>query len=351
VPKLEQISEEKVSQYPDRLLMIVHADLHKWYRSDRSVIHPVLITLHKTIFREMTLRGLHHVYVNMLDDKAVPIFPPDEFLQILNNFRVKGNADLSKAEQLKRWHAAIHNIWMGVRVIRELIKPNEEIQNAHDIIADQLKHHPEWDELDKDWADAIKSFNPYPQHAQKDDVLEEETKSPIYISKVVSGFPDEITLIHDAILKTENKVYIQPGIAGVLYNSIYAHILRVTQFGEVTPVKPARVRSMYDLKLIRPHAEENLLPISIDDHGFHSMYPISAAFVCLVGSIVNNRLSLNDADVLIKSGTPDWIFQHIASSIIVNHPMGSFLHILRDQGLGPTAGFEIIYNLILEEHF
>jgi len=152
-------------------------------------------------------------------------------------------------------------------------------------------------------------------------------------------------------LKIENKVYIQPGIIGVLRNSIYAHILRVTQFGEEISEEPKKFISAYDLKLIRPHVEENLLPISIDDYGFHSMYPVSSAFICLVGGIVNNKMSLNDADVLVKSGTPDWMFQHIASSLVLNHDCYKFLHIIRDQGLGPTAGYEVIYNLILEEHF
>lgn len=351
MPKLDQITEEKVSHYPDRLLMIVHSDLHKWYHEDRSVILPLLVILHKAVFYEMTLRGLRHTHINLLDDKAVPTFPPDQLLQILNNFKVKGgDPGLSKIERLKRWHTAIHNIWTVVKVTRGLTVPNEEIQNAHDVIADQLRHHPDWDELDRDWVDAIKAYKPYPQHAQMDDMLE-EVKVPMHMSMIISGFPDEITLVRNVVLKTENKVYIQPGITGILRNSIYAHILRVTQFGEEILEEPKKFTSAYDLKLICPHAEEDLLPVSIDDHGFHSMYPVSSAFVCLVGGIVNNKMSLNDADVLVKSGTPDWMFQHIASLLILNHDCRKFLHIIRDQGLGPTAGYEAVYNLILEEHF
>jgi hypothetical protein len=341
MPDISNLTPTKISEMPDRLIALVHWDLHKVYREDSPGRTKLLVLLHERVFLEFTMRGLHHNYVNDLDKIATPVIESDIVTRILDTgqvFKPKEDFNVSQEEALHRWHAAIHDIWFSVKINRGLIEPPEDLINAHEIVVSRIGHHPIWDELDKPWEEAIKSF-----------CITKSEDNLLYLPEILMGFPDSINIVPESVLRTSSKeIYIQPGISGTLRTVIMTKMLRSVEDSiEIQELNGSPEQS-YNLLLARPGSSVYKTPISYDEVGFQTLYSISSQFCCLVGSIAQQKVSNNDADVLIKRGIPDWLFQHVASSLILSHDLGTRLHFLLDQGLGPTAQFEPLYDLVLE---
>lgn len=335
---LEELLKSSLESYDARDIISGHLRLHQWYSSyEKDDDLAKIRAAHQNVFLEFIRRGIHHnsTPVDELDKNSgsYPSIPPELYSTFINPDLKPGESGIP--DSFKRWHASLHNLWLATEFGKGLKKPEEQLINAHDIVVKEMDHHPLWDELDNNWINVFKSFSIG------------APEGPLYLEEVLLGFPESVNLITDAVKCYKGDAFIAKGIDGVLRHVLQVKLLRRNQDAREVSQAPVVPDRTFDLKLSRScmflsETSENISSV-YNDH-----YWISRPFIYLVGGIVEGHFSINDADVLIKRGVPGWLFQHISSLLILEHPLNRNLHFLEDEGLGPLSSHVALYDLILE---
>jgi len=295
-----------------------------------------IIEAHSKIFLEFIKRGLHHSAspVSNLDrePKGFPEIPSELFSQLININAKRGEDNVPTEFEL--WHNSLHNIWTVLRRTEQSILPSQELYNTHDMVVKELPSHPIWDSLDSHWTEMYKNMS-----------FSKESNNFVLLYEVIKSFPEKIDLVSDAVLCDAYSVYIEKGFSGLLANSIKMKFCRKKETSICAEI-PDEPIFRYNLSLVRS------TDISVNQsETFPEQIILSKSFCYLIGNIVNDGISQHDVDLLLRIGLPDWLFQHIASSLVINYDRGNKLHILEDSGLGPQSNVYDLYDLILERKF
>jgi hypothetical protein len=335
---LDDLLNAALGKVSDKELLEGHLRLHQWFMNapkEDVNARQDLLRAHQKVYLEFIRRGLHHSPGEGIDriDLAYPKIESSMYSDYSNAEAILGQ---SIPNTNVGWHASLHDIWIAVKMRMGLTKPEEQLINTHDIVTNKMGHHPIWDELDADWVSQFKSFS----------MMVDEDPEFISLEKVLQGFPDKITLVSGAVTFKKGSIYIVKGIMGSLRVAILVKLLRRTTGSEL-PDLPEDPDSVFDLDLVNHRVVDSLI-LSYTDSAFPPLYWISRPFVYLVGGVVESRISLVDADILIRSGLPDWFYQHVVSTLTLEHPEGHNLHFSADIGLGPLSHNIPLYDLVLE---
>lgn len=170
-----------------------------------------------------------------------------------------------------------------------------------------------------------------------------KSKSFILLNDILNKFPKRIELFPKAIECDNGGVYISKGFHG-----FFANILKVKlcHKKELSVYKEAPIESTfnYNIVLVKDKKVENI----VKEELIPQHISISSSFCYLVGSVVNDGITSHDIDLLIRKGAPDWMFQHIVSSLMMSHVNSNLFNIIEDIGLGPMTKYCNLYDLILE---
>lgn len=295
-----------------------------------------IIDAHSKIFLEFIKRGFHHSTSPKSnldrDPRAFPEIPQKLFSQLVNVDAKIGDNNIPV--DFKLWHNSLHNIWTALRRVKQSILPSKELYGVHDMVAKELSSHLIWDSLDSHWTDIYKNIS-----------FSKRSNNLILLYEVMKSFPEKINLVSDAVLCNSNSIFIEKGFRGLLANIIEVKFCRRKNLVAIKN-KPENLIYKYNLLLVRDD-EDNLNQFRT----FPERVVISKSFCYLVGSVVNDGISQNDVDLLLRKGLSDWLFQHIVSNLIIEYGKGNELHIIEDGGLGPQSDFYSLYDLILEREF
>ena len=296
-----------------------------------------IIEAHSKIFLEFIKRGFHHSTTPKSnldrDPNAFPEVTPELFSQLTKASAKPGDKGIPAKYEL--WHNSLHNIWTALRRTSQAVSPNEELYNVHDIVAKELPSHLIWDSLDSHWTDMYKHMS-----------FSKGSGKFVLLYEVMKSFPEKIPLVSNSVLCTSESIYIEKGFHGAFANNIEVKFCR-RRGVTIIKNKPQDSIYKYKLSLIRDYED---IPLNSTEL-FPENVLLSKSFCYLIGSVVNDGISQHDIDLLLCKGTPDWLFQHIVSNLIIECENSHMFHIIEDDGLGPQSSAYSLYNLVLEREF
>lgn len=169
------------------------------------------------------------------------------------------------------------------------------------------------------------------------------SKSFVLLNDILNEFPKRIELLLKVIECDDSGVYISKGFHGLFANILKVKLCykRKLEIYKEAPLEPV---FSYNIILVR----NGEFKCDNVEELFPQQVCVSSSFCYLIGSIVTDGIASHDIDLLVRKGTPSWLFQHVASSLVISHTNGGLFHIIEDSGLGPLTKYCSLYDLILE---